>query len=60
MKSLESFSGLDVPVLRNAPRLAVAQKELERLHEGTIARYRLRPSEYEAWRKASESSSGGD
>jgi hypothetical protein len=38
----------------------MAEKDLERLHEGTIARYRLRPSEYEAWRQASESRSDGD
>ena len=26
-------------------------KEIERLHEGTIARYRIRPSEYHDWKK---------
>jgi hypothetical protein len=30
----------------------MAVKELEELHEGNYARFRLRPSEYEAWRKA--------
>jgi Fic family protein len=31
--------------------LEVAETELMSLHEGNIARYRLRPAEYEAWRK---------
>jgi hypothetical protein len=28
----------------------MAIKELENLHEGNYARFRLRPSEYHAWR----------
>ncbi|MBI3650835.1 MAG: Fic family protein [Acidobacteria bacterium] len=32
-------------------------KELENLHEGNYARFRLRPSEYEAWRGASRRTS---
>ena len=30
----------------------LALKEIERLHEGTIARYRIRPSEYHTWKDA--------
>jgi hypothetical protein len=30
---------------------AVIVEELQRLHEGVLARYRLRPSELEAWRR---------
>jgi hypothetical protein len=30
----------------------LAIKEIERLHEGNIARYRIRPSEYRAWKDA--------
>lgn len=30
----------------------MAVKELEDLHEGNYARFRLRPSEYQAWREA--------
>ena len=30
----------------------MAVKELEDLHKGIYARFRLRPSEYEAWSKA--------
>jgi hypothetical protein len=40
-----------IPAEDRAAFADMARKELERLHEGTIARYRLRPSEYEAWRK---------
>jgi len=29
----------------------VVETELMSLHEGNIARYRLRPSEYHAWEK---------
>jgi hypothetical protein len=29
----------------------VAETELMSLHEGNMARYRLRPSEFEAWRR---------
>lgn len=29
----------------------VAETELMSLHEGNIARYRLRPSEYQAWKE---------
>jgi hypothetical protein len=29
--------------------IEVAETELMALHEGNIARYRLRPSEYQAW-----------
>lgn len=32
-------------------------EEVKRLHEGVIARYRIRPSQYEAWRRAIESNS---
>jgi hypothetical protein len=31
--------------------IEIAETELMSLHEGNIARYRLRPSEYTAWRE---------
>jgi hypothetical protein len=31
--------------------VAVVETELMSLHEGNIARYRLRPAEYRAWRE---------
>lgn len=37
-------------ILEDQPRfIEVVELELRGLHEGNIARYRLRPSEYEAW-----------
>jgi len=40
-----------VPEGDRARFIEVAETELMGLHEGNIARYRLRPSEYRAWRK---------
>jgi hypothetical protein len=40
-----------VPQADRARFAEVVETELMSLHEGNIARYRLRPSEYEAWRK---------
>ena len=40
-----------VPKADRARFAEVVETELMSLHEGNIARYRLRPSEYEAWRK---------
>ena len=40
-----------VPAEDQARFVEVAETELMSLHEGNIARYRLRPSEYQAWRK---------
>jgi hypothetical protein len=40
-----------VPPEDQARFLEVAETEIMSLHEGNIARYRLRPVEYEAWRK---------
>ena len=34
---------------------ALIVQELRRLHEGVLARYRLRPSDYQKWRNANES-----
>ena len=31
--------------------IEIVERELQSLHEGSIARYRLRPSEYEKWKK---------
>ncbi|WPL18368.1 hypothetical protein Thiowin_03439 [Thiorhodovibrio winogradskyi] len=40
-----------VPAEDQGRFVEVAETELMSLHEGNIARYRLRPSEYEAWRQ---------
>ena len=40
-----------VPRADQARFVEIVETELMSLHEGNIARYRLRPSEYETWRK---------
>ena len=40
-----------VPPADQARFLEVVETELMSLHEGNIARYRLRPAEYHAWRQ---------
>lgn len=42
----------DVSEEERARFAEVVETEIMSLHEGNIARYRLRPSEYEAWRQA--------
>jgi len=39
-----------VPEPERARFIEVAETELQNLHEGNFARYRVRPSEFEAWR----------
>lgn len=41
-----------IPAEDQARFVEVAETELMSLHEGNIARYRLRPSEYQAWRQS--------
>jgi hypothetical protein len=41
----------DVPPDDQARFVEVAENELMSLHEGNIARYRLRPAEYQTWRQ---------
>ena len=40
-----------IPAEHRARFIEVIETELSSLHEGNIARYRLRPSEFEAWHK---------
>lgn len=42
-----------LPTGERAQFIEVVQKELSALHPGSILRYRLRPSEFEAWKKPS-------
>jgi hypothetical protein len=40
----------DIGSTEDSRRFAeIVETELQRLHEGSIARYRLRPSEFAAW-----------
>ena len=41
----------EVPPPDQSRLVEVAETELMSLHEGNIARYRLRPAEYQAWRQ---------
>jgi hypothetical protein len=41
-----------IPEVHRAEFVAIVLEELKRLHEGIIARYRIRPSEFESWRQA--------
>jgi hypothetical protein len=41
-----------VPSEDQARFLEVVETEMMSLHEGNIARYRLRPAEFEAWQAA--------
>ena len=48
--SLHAFADENIPPADQEAFVELARDTLKRLHEGTIARYRIRPSEYEAWR----------
>ncbi|MBC7682007.1 MAG: Fic family protein, partial [Ferruginibacter sp.] len=46
---VHSFAQTQVPVSDGGHFIEVAETELMSLHEGNIARYRVRPSEYQHW-----------
>lgn len=50
-KFLEDWSSSNLPAEERGQFVEVAGDELLALHEGNFARYRVRPSEFEAWRK---------
>jgi Fic family protein len=50
-KYLEEWSAKNLPLDERAKFIEVAEDEILALHEGNFARYRLRPSEFDAWRK---------
>lgn len=49
---LEDWSAENLPAGERGQFVEVAGDELLAMHEGNFARYRVRPSEFEAWRKA--------
>ena len=49
--SLREFAAHHLPASDRGAFVELAETEIERLHEGTIARYRLRPSDYDAWKR---------
>jgi Fic family protein len=50
-KHLEEWSAENLPADERAKFSDLAQDEILALHEGNFARYKLRPSEFDAWRK---------
>ena len=51
IKKIREKSILSLPLEDQARFIKTVEIEVRSLHEGNIARYRLRPSEYEAWHK---------
>jgi hypothetical protein len=51
-KSINRISGALVPIADQPEFARIAQEDLEQLHEGSIARYRLRISEFRSWKSA--------
>lgn len=47
--AIKAIANKSVPAKDQSRFIEIAEIELRGLHEGNIARYRLRPSEYEAW-----------
>lgn len=52
MPALGKYAAKSIPVADRDKFVAMAAGEIGRLHEGTIARFRLRPSEFETWKQA--------
>lgn len=51
-RTLKQHAAKHIPAAERAQFIEVVQKELSALHPGSIMRYRLRLSEFEAWKKA--------
>lgn len=49
-KYLEQWSAENLPSDESAKFIEVAEDEILALHEGNFARYKIRPSEFDAWR----------
>jgi len=48
---VETWAGEHIPEAERGRFVALVQSELDSLHEGNFARYRIRPSEFAAWRE---------
>ncbi len=51
-RKIKQFAELNLPDEDKARFIEITETELMSLHEGNIARYRIRPSEYLRWREA--------
>ena len=49
--AIRKWSQSEIPISDRPRFIEVAERELQSLHEGNIARYQLLPIEYEAWKK---------
>ena len=56
---IEEWSSTNVPPEDRDRFIEVAESELIGLHEGNFARYKVRPSEFYAWKQVWESGAGG-
>ncbi|MDO9582041.1 MAG: hypothetical protein Q7J24_02850 [Desulfomicrobium sp.] len=52
LEAMERFADEQIEAEDREAFVEMVQDELKRLHPGTLARYRLRLSEFEAWREA--------
>lgn len=52
LEAMEGFADEQIEAADREAFVKMVQDELKRLHPGTLARYRLRLSEFEAWREA--------
>ncbi len=52
LPALERFASEQIEAEDRAAFVEMVQDELKRLHPGTLARYRLRVAEFEAWLEA--------
>ena len=50
--ALKEYAAANVPENDRQRFVQVATNEVGKLHEGNIARYRVRPSEFAAWNEA--------
>lgn len=51
LKYLEEWSAENIPADERVKFIEVSEDEIIALHEGNFARYKVRPSEFEAWQK---------
>ena len=52
VRYIRDYASTNIPEDDRSRFVEIAEIELMALHEGNIARYRLRPSEFSAWQDA--------
>jgi hypothetical protein len=56
---VREYAGRRIPSEERDRFVETALADLQRLHDGTIARYRIKPSEFYAWKQATSRGPGG-